>query len=74
MAATTRKEPDIQGSTNFESAPCGAGLSSVSPSQVPYLAASPAIECGSCGEPDRPLWWGICGWCGADEEDFEDAA
>ena len=74
MTATTQTESNIQGTTDLGSMPCGLGASPVSPFQEAYLAPSPFIECGSCRESDRPLWWGICGWCGADEEDVVEAA
>ena len=44
------------------------------PLQVAYLTADAAIRCGACRESGRPLWWGICAWCGAEEEEFEEAA
>ena len=60
-------------SVGVDPTPCGHGASpvEVSPFGVSYLAANAAISCGYCGHADRSLWWGICGWCGAEEEDFE---
>jgi len=76
MAATTQKESKIEGSTDLHLVPCGhhSGAANVSPFEVAYLAPSPSIDCGSCGKASRPLWWGICAWCGAEEEEFEEAA
>ncbi len=69
-------EGSPQVSTVLESVPCGRGVapSNESSFRAAFIAASAVIECGSCRATDRPLWWGICGWCGADEEDFEEAA
>ncbi len=55
MAASIQREPEIH----------------ASPVSVPYLKPSAGISCGCCEQKGRPLWWGICAWCGADEEDFE---
>ncbi len=83
MAVSTQSELELQGSAGVSpngadavgvgQAPCGHGArpTEVSPYGVAYLPANPAITCGFCGLADRPLWWGVCGWCGAEEEDFD---
>ncbi len=75
MAASTKSKLAAKGCAAVVSLPCGPAKRTAVPAfGVAYLAPSPDVECGACHQTDRPLWWGICGWCGADEEDFEAAA
>lgn len=73
MAGSIQPEDQLQGSDRVEARPCGhdARAADVPAFAVPYLTPNAGIACCACKQLGRPLWWGICAWCGVEEEDLE---